>query len=45
MGGDWLNEDDTIEGFEWRNGTDVVTHGILIWSRPFIVKNRSNEQV
>lgn len=43
MGGDWLNEDDMIEGFEWWNGIDVVIYGILIWSRLFIVKNRLNE--
>lgn len=45
MSGDWLNEDDKIEGFEWRNGTDRVTHGFQIWSKPFIVKNKSNEKV
>lgn len=45
MGGDWLNKDDTIEGFEWRNGTDGVTHGIQIWSKPFIFENKSKEKV
>lgn len=32
---DWLSEDDKIEGFEWRGGSDRVTSGILIWSEPF----------
>lgn len=45
MSDDWLNEDDTIEGFEWRNGTDAVTHGIQIWSKPFIVESESEGKV
>uniref|UniRef100_K1R576 Atlastin n=1 Tax=Magallana gigas TaxID=29159 RepID=K1R576_MAGGI len=45
MSDDWLNEDDTIEGFEWRNGTDAVTHGIQIWSKPFIVETESEGKV
>lgn len=45
MSDDWLNDDDTIEGFEWRNGTDGVTHGIQIWSKPFIVENKPDGKV
>lgn len=45
MDANWLNDDDTIQGFEWRNGTDVVTYGIQIWSKPFIFENSSNEKV
>lgn len=45
MSADWLNKDDTIEGFEWRNGTDAVTHGIHIWSKPFIFKSKSKGKV
>lgn len=45
MDANWLNDDDTIQGFEWRNGTDVVTYGIHIWSKPFIFENSHNEKV
>lgn len=45
MGGDWLNRDDTIKGFKWQNGTDAVTQGIQIWSKPFIFENTSNGKV
>ncbi|XP_063286937.1 RING finger protein 112 isoform X2 [Pelobates fuscus] len=30
--------DDALEGFDWKAGTDGVTKGIWIWSRPFIVE-------
>eukprot|EP00105_Crassostrea_gigas_P038520 XP_019922668.1 PREDICTED: atlastin-1 isoform X2 [Crassostrea gigas] len=42
---DWLSEDDKIEGFEWRGGSDRVTSGILIWSEPFIRENKFGEKV
>lgn len=45
MDANWLNEDDSIEGFEWRNGTDPVTHGIHIWSKPFLLESQSKEKV
>lgn len=32
---DWLSENDKIEGFEWRGGSERVTSGIQIWSKPF----------
>uniref|UniRef100_K1QDH5 Atlastin-1 n=1 Tax=Magallana gigas TaxID=29159 RepID=K1QDH5_MAGGI len=41
---DWLSEDDKIEGFEWRGGSDRVTSGILIWSEPFIRENKFGEK-
>lgn len=45
MDDDWLNEDDTIKGFDWQNGTDAVTQGIQIWSKPFIFENKPNKKV
>ncbi|KAM4611182.1 RING finger protein 112-like, partial [Discoglossus pictus] len=30
-------EDDPLQGFEWTSGTNCVTKGIWIWSRPFIL--------
>lgn len=43
--GDWLRKDDKIKGFEWRGGTERVTSGIHIWSKPFICKNKDGEKV
>lgn len=40
-----MSEDDKIEGFEWRGGSDRVTSGILIWSEPFIRENKFGEKV
>ncbi|XP_072273033.1 RING finger protein 112-like [Pyxicephalus adspersus] len=31
-------EDEPLTGFEWRRGTDGVTKGIWIWSKPFILE-------
>lgn len=36
MKGDWLRKDDKIKGFEWRGGTERVTSGIHIWSKPYV---------
>ncbi|XP_078337258.1 atlastin-3-like isoform X2 [Crassostrea virginica] len=44
-GGDWLTDDDVIDGFEWRGGRHGVTTGILIWSKPFIRVNKYGEKV
>lgn len=45
MGPNWLKKDDMIEGFKWRNGTDGVTHGIHIWSKPFLFEHKSKGMV
>lgn len=42
---DWLSEDDRIEGFEWRGGSDRVTSGVHIWSKPFVRENNFGEKV
>lgn len=41
----WLKENDKIKGFEWRGGTERVTSGILIWSKPFICQDKFGEKV
>lgn len=43
--GNWLRKDDKIKGFEWRGGTERVTSGIHIWSKPFICENKNGEKV
>nr|XP_034337973.1 atlastin-1 isoform X2 [Crassostrea gigas] len=40
----WLKENDKIKGFEWRGGTERVTSGILIWSKPFICQDKFGEK-
>ena len=36
---DWMGEDtDPLTGFSWRGGSDRETTGILMWSKPFLVK-------
>uniref|UniRef100_A0AC35F8C0 GB1/RHD3-type G domain-containing protein n=1 Tax=Panagrolaimus sp. PS1159 TaxID=55785 RepID=A0AC35F8C0_9BILA len=42
---DWLTSADKLEGFSWRGGADRDTNGMLIWSRPFLIKDRNNEDV
>ncbi|GFS22103.1 atlastin-3 [Elysia marginata] len=43
---DWLGDEEApLEGFSWRGGSDRDTTGILIWSEPFILKNRSGEEI
>ncbi|PAV64808.1 hypothetical protein WR25_01040 [Diploscapter pachys] len=43
--GDWMAPNEPLRGFSWRGGSERETNGILIWSKPFIVKNRAGEQV
>ncbi|GFN99090.1 Atlastin-3, partial [Plakobranchus ocellatus] len=43
---EWLGDEEApLEGFSWRGGSERDTTGILMWSEPFIVKNRSGEEV
>ncbi|XP_072273189.1 RING finger protein 112-like isoform X1 [Pyxicephalus adspersus] len=36
-------EDEPLTGFEWRRGTDGVTKGIWIWSKPFILERNGEK--
>ena len=40
-----MTKNDTIAGFDWRGGCEIVTTGIYIWSKPFIRVNQSGEEV
>lgn len=45
MSANWLGDDDEIKGFQWRNGTAIVTYGIQIWSKPFMFENKDGKKV
>ena len=42
---DWLKSDSKLEGFSWRGGAERDTQGMLLWSRPFLIKDRNGEEV
>ncbi|WKY06407.1 hypothetical protein Q1695_006530 [Nippostrongylus brasiliensis] len=45
-GVDWLHSSpDALKGFSWRGGSKRDTNGILIWSEPFIMKDKNGEQI
>lgn len=35
----------TLEGFSWRGGSERDTNGILIWSEPFLLRDRNGEEI
>ncbi|TMS37679.1 hypothetical protein L596_004563 [Steinernema carpocapsae] len=43
--GDWLKVSGSLDGFSWRGGSERETTGILIWSDPFILKNKDGEDI
>uniref|UniRef100_A0A914DCX2 GB1/RHD3-type G domain-containing protein n=1 Tax=Acrobeloides nanus TaxID=290746 RepID=A0A914DCX2_9BILA len=43
--GDWLESEPTLDGFSWRGGAERDTNGILIWSEPFLLRDRNGEEV
>ena len=42
---DWLDAEAPLKGFSWRGGSERDTNGILIWDRPFVVKDKNGEEV
>ncbi|XP_073403624.1 RING finger protein 112-like isoform X2 [Dendrobates tinctorius] len=36
-------QDEPLHGFEWRSGTDSLTKGIWLWSRPFILERNGEK--
>ncbi len=43
---EWLGGDeDPLEGFHWRGGSERDTIGILLWSKVFLVKTPTNKEV
>ncbi|VDK51652.1 unnamed protein product [Anisakis simplex] len=45
LNGEWLHVTDALTGFSWRGGSERETSGIMMWSKPFILKNASNEDI
>ncbi|VDN51828.1 unnamed protein product [Dracunculus medinensis] len=43
--GDWIYGDSYLNGFSWRGGSERETSGIMLWAKPFVVKNRNGEEV
>ena len=42
---DWLSKSDApLKGFSWRGGSKADTSGILMWSKPFVVKTESGKE-
>ncbi|VDP14366.1 unnamed protein product [Onchocerca flexuosa] len=41
--GDWIYVGDRLDGFSWRGGSERETSGILVWSRPFIMRSSDGE--
>ena len=42
---DWFNSNPIIEGVEWSKGQKTITHGIWMWSRPFVIKRADGQKV
>uniref|UniRef100_A0A2P2I0N4 Atlastin n=2 Tax=Hirondellea gigas TaxID=1518452 RepID=A0A2P2I0N4_9CRUS len=43
---DWLGDSSSpLRGFKWRQGSKRETTGILVWSKPFMVKKKSGEEI
>uniref|UniRef100_A0A7E4ZT60 GB1/RHD3-type G domain-containing protein n=1 Tax=Panagrellus redivivus TaxID=6233 RepID=A0A7E4ZT60_PANRE len=42
---DWITSQEKLEGFSWRGGAERDTNGMLIWSRPFVLKDRNGEDI
>ncbi|KAK3848954.1 hypothetical protein Pcinc_044274 [Petrolisthes cinctipes] len=42
----WLGDcHQPLKGFKWRQGSKRETTGVLIWSKPFVIKKPSGEEV
>ena len=37
--------EEDLQGFPWRGGADRETTGIMMWSKPFVIKLTSGEEV
>ncbi|XP_075687062.1 RING finger protein 112-like [Rhinoderma darwinii] len=36
-------QDEPLQGFDWRSGTDSLTKGIWVWNRPFILERNGEK--
>lgn len=41
----WMSPNSPLSGFSWRGGSERDTNGILIWSEPFIMKDKNGEEI
>ncbi|CAI2350226.1 unnamed protein product [Caenorhabditis sp. 36 PRJEB53466] len=41
----WMSPNSPLSGFSWRGGSERDTNGILIWSEPFLMKDKNGEEV
>jgi atlastin len=39
------NSSQPLTGFTWKGGEDATTEGIVIWSEPYILKNKDGKEV
>ncbi|CAJ0928740.1 unnamed protein product, partial [Mesorhabditis belari] len=42
---EWLQPDAPLKGFSWRGGSERETNGILIWERPFLIRDQNGEEI
>lgn len=40
-----MSNDQLLEGFEWSAGDESVTNGILIWNKPFVLRDKMGKEV
>ncbi|VDM42203.1 unnamed protein product, partial [Toxocara canis] len=45
LNGEWIHAADALTGFSWRGGSERETSGIMIWSKPFVVRNAVGDEV
>ena len=41
----WKYSNAPIQGIKWAQNETTVTHGILLWKRPFLIKTDANKKV
>ncbi|CAP32657.1 Protein CBG13900 [Caenorhabditis briggsae] len=41
----WMSPNSPLSGFSWRGGSERDTNGILIWSEPFLMKDKNGEEI
>ena len=41
----WEDSDELIEGVNWAQSGTSVTHGILVWDKPFLIKTADGREV
>ena len=43
---DWLGDSDTpLRGFTWSCDSELDTTGILMWSKPFVIKTKNEKEL